>query len=122
MPSRFVQLVNLLRPNIAEIQAVDLAAQLQSGFNGILIDVRETAEYNQGHLPNAINLSKGLLECQIEQYVFDTNTPIVLYCSGGFRSILAAHNLQQMGYSQVQSLAQGSSHWQQLGLAWFKAP
>lgn len=115
---RFLKLVESIRPLIKEINAYDLMAKLESGEAFTLLDVREAAEYADGHLPHAIPLSKGVLERDIEQLIPHTNTPIVVYCSGGFRSALAAYSLQNMGYQHVQSLILGSRHWQELNLAW----
>lgn len=115
---RFLKLVEAIRPSIDEIAAQDLAALLTTPPTFILIDVRESEEYKAGHLPYAIHLSKGLLERDIESIVANPDTPIIVYCSGGFRSILAAHSLRTMGYSNVRALALGSRHWQTLGLPW----
>ena len=117
---RFLELIESIRPSIKEIDANDLASKIKAGEAFTLIDVREAAEYAQGHLPQAISLSKGILERDIEQVVRDSNSPIIVYCSGGFRSALAAYNLQKMGYQHVLSLSKGSRHWQALNLAWVK--
>lgn len=115
---RFLALVESIRPAIKEINANDLAAKMRAGDAFTLIDVREASEYAEGHLPQAISLSKGLLERDIEQVVPDAASPIIVYCSGGFRSALAAYNLQQMGYQHVLSLSLGSRHWQALQFPW----
>ena len=114
----FLHFVETLRPSIKEIEANDLAAKLQQPSTFFLIDVREAIEYADGHLPNAISLSKGVLERDIEVLINEPTADIVVYCSGGFRSALAAYNLQCMGYTQVQSLKLGSRHWQELNLPW----
>lgn len=115
---RFLTLIEAIRPTIDEIAAADLAALLTAATHFTLLDVREREEYNTGHLPHAIHLSKGVLERDIESIVPNPDTPIIVYCSGGFRSILAAHNLHAMGYQNVRALALGSRHWQTLGLPW----
>jgi rhodanese-related sulfurtransferase len=76
-----------------------------------LIDVREESEWNAGYLPQALHLSKGILERDIERFLPLVNTPIILYCNGGYRSCLAADNLQKMGYTNVSSLIGGFSAW-----------
>ncbi|MFN2568374.1 MAG: molybdopterin-synthase adenylyltransferase MoeB [Candidatus Dormibacteria bacterium] len=81
-----------------------------------LIDVRETGEFQQGHIPGAHHLSRGFLELQIENRVPRRDTPITLYCAGGTRSLLAAQTLRQMGYRDVRSLAGGFQAWKQKGL------
>ena len=77
----------------------------------VLIDVREENEWARDHLPDAIHLSRGMLELKIEQAIPDAQTPIVLYCGGGYRSALSADNLQKMGYQNVYSLAGGYRSW-----------
>ncbi len=112
---RFLKLVSEAQATITEITPAMLQQRLAQGDRFYLLDVREAAEWQQGHLPSAQHLSKGILERDIEKIVPNENTPIVLYCSGGFRSVLAAKNLQQMGYQQVVSLQGGATAWQQAG-------
>lgn len=83
------------------------------GFH--LVDVREESEFTASHLPDAIHLGKGVIERDIESAIPDADTPIVLYCGGGFRSALAALNLQQMGYTNVVSMDGGFSGWKAAG-------
>jgi rhodanese-related sulfurtransferase len=78
--------------------------------------VREDHEWNQGHAPGALHLGKGIIERDIEQQIPDPQAPIVLYCGGGFRSALAAHNLQLMGYTNVVSMDGGFRGWKEAGL------
>jgi rhodanese-related sulfurtransferase len=85
------------------------------------VDVREESEYAKDHLPGAIHLGKGVIERDIEQRVPDTGTPVVLYCGGGFRSALAAANLQKMGYTNVVSMDGGVREWRDKGLPFTKA-
>ena len=115
--SRFLKLIHSLQDKIKHIQAEQLFTLLNHPELKI-IDVRESSEFAQGHLPNAIHLSKGILERDIEKLIPDPHTPIVVYCSGGFRSILAAYNLQQMGYDHVQSLQDGAKYWLSQNLPW----
>jgi molybdopterin/thiamine biosynthesis adenylyltransferase/rhodanese-related sulfurtransferase len=81
-----------------------------------LIDVRESDEWEQGHVPGALHLSRGFLEIRIEDAVADRATPLTLYCAGGVRSLLAARTLQEMGYTDVQSMSGGFSAWKSQGL------
>ena len=85
-------------------------------FSWVLIDTREDHEWEAGHLPGAVHLSKGVIERDIEKTVPDKDTPLVLQCGGGFRSALAADNLQKMGYTNVVSLDGGYRGWVQKGL------
>ena len=79
--------------------------------DGVLVDVREDSEFAKDHLPNAIHMGKGVIERDIEQRVPDKGSEIVLYCGGGFRSALAADNLQKMGYTNVYSMDGGIRGW-----------
>ena len=82
----------------------------------VLIDVREDREWAEGHAAGAIHLSKGVIERDIESEIPDKSTTMVLYCGGGYRSALAADELQKMGYTNVISLDGGWRAWNQAGL------
>jgi rhodanese-related sulfurtransferase len=82
----------------------------------ILVDVREDREWAAGHAAGAVHLGKGIVERDIEAQVPHKNTRLVLYCGGGYRSALAADNLQKMGYTDAISLDGGWKAWQQAGL------
>ena len=121
--ARTVQdLVAEARGRIEEIAPDQLAAQEDC----VLIDVRELAEYAQGHLPGAINLPRGVLEFQIHAHpamacVADSalslrDRPLVLYCLSGGRSALAADSLGLLGFGKVYSLAGGLAAWRNAGL------
>ncbi len=111
---RFKSLVEEVKGGLVEISIAELKQFLDQGkLPFYLIDVREQEEWDTGHLPQAVHLSKGIIERDIEKTVPDINTPLVLYCSGGFRSILAADNLRKMGYLNVRSMAGGSRAWKE---------
>jgi rhodanese-related sulfurtransferase len=82
----------------------------------VFVDVRETDEWDEGHIPDAIHLSRGTLELDIEEKVPDAETMVVCHCGGGGRSALAAESLQKMGYKNVRSMAGGFKAWRALGL------
>lgn len=103
----FVALVDDARSRIREIPARELAATLAAHPDVRLVDVREESEFAAGHVRGAIWLGKGVIERDIEALFPDPATPIYLYCGGGFRSALAADNLQKMGYTQVVSIDGG---------------
>jgi rhodanese-related sulfurtransferase len=113
--SRFQRIVADAKSRISEVSPQE-AADRQAG-GGLLIDVRESEEFANGHAPGAAHLSKGVLELKIEQLVPDSDTPIVCYCGGGSRSALAAESLQRMGYTNVASMAGGFKAWQEAGQA-----
>jgi rhodanese-related sulfurtransferase len=88
---------------------------MDRGERVLLVDVREESEFAKDHLPGAIHLGKGIIERDIEARVPDLNAEIVLYCGGGFRSALAADNLQKMGYKNVISMDGGIRDWREKG-------
>lgn len=114
---RFLKIVNEVRPKIQECTVADVQQRLESGESFCLVDVREESEFANAHIPNAIHLGKGVIERDIEQTIPDLAAPIVLYCGGGYRSALAALNVQQMGYTRVISMDGGFRGWREAGLA-----
>jgi rhodanese-related sulfurtransferase len=108
---RFLQIVNDAKQRVRETTVDEIKRRLDRGDRFTLVDVREESEYAKDHLPGAIHLGKGIIERDIEQKVPDTSAEIVLYCGGGFRSALAAENLQKMGYSNVISMDGGVREW-----------
>ena len=112
---RFLQIVNDARKRIKETTIDEVKAKLDRGEKFLLLDVREESEYAKDHLPGAVHLGKGIIERDVEERVPDLHTPMVLYCGGGFRSALAADNLQKMGYTQVLSMDGGIRGWREKG-------
>jgi rhodanese-related sulfurtransferase len=113
---RFLKIVDDAKKRVKEVTVDDVKSKLDKRDKFLLVDVREESEYAKDHLPGAIHLGKGVIERDIEQAVPDTKTPLVLYCGGGFRSALAADNLQKMGYSNVVSMDGGIREWREKGL------
>ena len=107
----FLALVEDAKTRVREITIEEHQAQSASGEAGILIDTREESEWAAGHAQGAIWLGKGIIERDIEANVPDHNAKLILYCGGGFRSAIAADNLQKMGYTNVLSLAGGWRAW-----------
>ncbi len=114
-PPRFLRIVEDAKRRIRETTIADVKAKLDRGEKFILVDVREESEYAKDHLPGAIHLGKGIIERDVEERVPDLNAPLVLYCGGGFRSALAADNLQKMGYTNVFSMDGGIRGWREQG-------
>ena len=112
---RFLALVEEARGRIQELSIEDVKQKLEAGESFRLIDVREGEEFARGHLPGAEPLCKGILERDIEKLVPNVETSLVLYCGGGFRSALAAENLQRMGYKKVWSMWGGWREWTEAG-------
>jgi rhodanese-related sulfurtransferase len=138
----FLKLVEEAMPRVKEISAEEVMAllffsphrgEVGRGANGesshtsplpnpppmgegtILIDVREDNEWSSGHITGATHLGRGIIERDIETKIPDKNTKLILYCGGGFRSALAADNLQKMGYTHVYSLEGGWRNWCERG-------
>lgn len=115
--TRFLKIVEDAKTRIRELTVADVKSKLERGERFHLVDVREDSEWAAGHLPRAVHLGKGVIERDVEQAIPDTATEIVLYCGGGYRSALAADNLQKMGYSNVWSMDGGYRGWREAGMA-----
>lgn len=111
----FNKLVADAKKNITEISPQDAAEKSKSG-DAIIVDVREKDEWDEEHIPDAVNLSRGTIELDIEEKVPDINAMIICHCGGGGRSALAADSLQKMGYKNVRSMAGGFRAWKAAGL------
>jgi len=107
----FLDLVNDAKSRVAEVTIDDVVARQQRGDAFRLIDVREDDEWRAGHAAGAEHLGRGILERDIVARVPDKDEELILYCGGGFRSALAADNVQRMGYRRVRSLAGGWKEW-----------
>lgn len=112
---RFLTLVAAAKKSIRETNVAEVKARVARGEAINLVDVREESEWARGHLPGAIHLGKGILERDVETRFPDPTTPVVLYCGGGYRSALAADNLQKMGYTNVLSMDGGYRGWREAG-------
>lgn len=111
----FLKLVDDARTRVPETDVATIKARLERGERFHLVDVREQSEFAAGHIPGALHLSKGIIERDIESRIPDTETEVVLYCGGGFRSVLAADNLRRMGYRHVISMDGGWRGWKEVG-------
>jgi rhodanese-related sulfurtransferase len=114
--ARFEKLVANAKRNITEISPQDAAARSKSG-EALIVDVRETDEWDEEHIPGAIHLSRGTIELDIEEKVPDSNATIITHCGGGGRSALAAESLQKIGYKNVRSMAGGFKACKAAGLS-----
>jgi len=114
--AKFVEIVDRARREIRECTIEEMRARRAAGDEFLLLDVREESEYAAGRIPGARHLGKGVIERDIEEVVPDPATPLVLYCGGGYRSALAALNLQLMGYTSVISMDGGFRGWKDRGL------
>ena len=114
-PPRFLKIVDDAKTRVRETNVDEVKKRLDRGDKFLLVDVREESEYAKDHLPGAVHLGKGVIERDIEARVPDLKAEMVLYCGGGFRSALAADNLQKMGYTNVISMDGGIRGWREQG-------
>ena len=112
-PPRFLKIFDDAKGRVHETTVDEVKSRLDRGDKFTLVDVREESEWQKDHLPGAIHMSKGVIERDVEKKVPDLNTEMILYCGGGFRSALAADNLQKMGYKNVISMDGGIRGWRE---------
>lgn len=110
-PKGPMDFVNAAKAKITEVSAAQVKADLDAGKKIILLDVRSKEEFDAGHLPNAMHVSRGLLEFKIGRAIPDKNANIVLYCRTGARSAMATHVLNQMGYVNAKNMAGAFKEW-----------
>lgn len=113
---RFEKIVDAVRPQIKECSVTDVVKRRENSELFHLVDVREESEFAAARIPGAIHIGKGVIERDIEARIPNTEAAIVLYCGGGYRSALAAFNLNQMGYRNVLSMDGGFRGWKEAGL------
>jgi rhodanese-related sulfurtransferase len=111
----FLKLVQDAKSRVRELTVDQVKAKLDRGERFVLVDVREDNEWAKDHVTGAVHLGKGVIERDAEQRLPDKKAEIVLYCGGGFRSALAADNLQKMGYTNVLSMDGGIRGWREKG-------
>lgn len=112
---RFLGIVDAARKHVTECTVDDVKRRKDAGETFHLVDVREQSEFAAAAIPDAIHLGKGVIERDIEKTIPNVHDEIILYCGGGYRSALAAHNLQQMGYTNVISMDGGFRGWKESG-------
>jgi rhodanese-related sulfurtransferase len=116
-PPRFLKIVDDARSRVRETTVDEIKARLDRRLAGkdkfVLIDVREDREFDADHIPGAVHMGKGIIERDIEAKYPAVDTELVLYCGGGFRSAMAADNLQKMGYTNVISMDGGIREWRE---------
>jgi rhodanese-related sulfurtransferase len=111
----FLKLVDEARARVKECTVAQAKARLDQGEVRYFLDVREDAEFARDHAKGARHLGKGIIERDVETYIPNKEEPILLYCGGGYRSILAADALQRMGYINVVSMDGGIKGWRDAG-------
>jgi adenylyltransferase/sulfurtransferase len=119
MAKTFQDIMAEARKEIPEVSAQQVNELLKNNGNSpVLLDVRESDEWRQGHLEGALSLPRGFLEIKVESAVPNKETPIIAYCAGGVRSLLAAKVMKEMGYQNVSSMAGGYAAWKNGGFKW----
>ena len=108
----FIKIVDDAKTRVRELDVQETRARLDANPQARLIDVREDNEWQRGHAAGALHLGRGIIERDIEERVPAHDAELILYCGGGYRSALAADNLQRMGYTNVFSMAGGWKAWQ----------
>ncbi len=103
----FLKVVDDAKTRIKEASVKETMEAASKNSKAVIVDVREESEYAAGHVKGAVHLGKGVIERDVEAQYPEHDTPLYLYCGGGFRSALAADNLQKMGYTNVFSVAGG---------------
>jgi rhodanese-related sulfurtransferase len=111
----FLALVEEAKSRVRQTDVATVLDRTVTGERFHLLDVREDSEWDRGHLPGAVHIGKGVIERDIEKIIPNRDAEIVLYCGGGYRSVLAADALQRMGYRNVISMAGGYSGWLEAG-------
>src|SRR6059036_1172483 len=111
----FAELVADAKKKITEISPTDTASKTKSS-DTVIVDVREKDEFDESHITDAVRMSRGMLELEVEEKFPDRNMTIICHCGGGGRSALAAESLQKMGYKNVRSMAGGFRAWKAAGL------
>jgi len=115
--SSFRELLADAKSKIQEIDTQTAATKIEAS-QVVVLDVREPDEYEQGALPNVVHIARGHLEAQIETKIVDKSVEVIVYCAGGVRSAFAAKTLQELGYTNVLSMAGGYGKWKDEGRAW----
>jgi molybdopterin/thiamine biosynthesis adenylyltransferase/rhodanese-related sulfurtransferase len=116
MATTYKQIMEEARRLVPEVSVQDVRGRIDNPDGATLLDVREKDEYRDGHLGGAISVPRGFLEMRIEETVPDKRTPIIAYCAGGTRSLIAARTLKEMGYSNVVSMTGGFTAWKNAGM------
>ena len=118
MAKTFEQLMSEARKEVKELSVQQVKDVLGKNGKHLLLDVREKEEYREGHLEKAVSLPRGFLEIKVEATIPNKSTPVIAYCAGGVRSLLAAKAMKEMGYKEVISMSGGYAAWKAAGYKW----
>lgn len=118
MAKTYKELMDEARETIPELTIDEVKDRIERDEDWAVLDVREREEYREGHLEGAIPLPRGFLEMRVEETLPDKTRPIIAYCAGGVRSLIAARTMQEMGYENVSSMSGGYTAWKNAGYEW----
>jgi molybdopterin/thiamine biosynthesis adenylyltransferase/rhodanese-related sulfurtransferase len=118
MAKTYKELMEEARQIVPEVTVDEVKDRLARGEQWTLLDVREREEYREGHLENAIPIPRGFLEMRVEETVPDKSAPVIAYCAGGVRSLIAARTMKELGYENVSSMSGGYTSWKNAGYKW----
>ena len=118
MAKTYKELMDEARETIPELTIDEVKDRVERGEDWAVLDVREREEYREGHLEGAIPLPRGFLEMRVEETLPDKTRPVIAYCAGGVRSLIAARTMQEMGYENVSSMSGGYTAWKNAGYKW----
>ena len=118
MAKTYQELMDEARETIPELTIDEVKDRIERDEQWAVLDVREREEYREGHLDGAIPLPRGFLEMRVEETLPDKTRPIIAYCAGGVRSLIAARTMQEMGYANVSSMSGGYTAWKNAGYKW----
>ena len=113
----FRELLADAKSKIKEVDTQTAATKIDAN-QAVVLDVREPDEFEQGALLGVVHIPRGHLEAQIETKIVDKTSPVIVYCAGGVRSAFAAKTLQELGYTDVLSMAGGFGKWKDEGRPW----
>ena len=115
MAKTFDQLMNEARKEVKELSVDEVQKLTSKNGKYLLLDVREKEEYREGHLEGSVSIPRGFLEMRVESAIPEKSKPIIAYCAGGVRSLLAAKDMKEMGYQEIISMSGGYSAWKAAG-------
>ena len=118
MAKTYKELMDEARQTIPELTIDEVKDRIERGEQWTVLDVREREEYREGHLEGAIALPRGFLEIRVEETLPDKTLPVIAYCAGGVRSLIAARTMKELGYENVSSMAGGYTAWKNAGYKW----
>ncbi len=122
MTKTYAEILREARSSIRELTPGEVDVIHEGSPETVLVDVRETSEWDEGFIPGAVHVPRGYLESRIEAAVPDRDRPVVLYCAGGNRSAFAVRTLEQMGYTNVAHMSGGFQAWKSHGFRWTTPP